>query len=112
MSLRRAALRRLLLLHTRRPFLTTARGEVRKASIFRDIDELKAETRRMIIKDVDKVKRMESEDRNALNRLLTSYGMPRGAFRDKLVFGCNVAAAFVASSAVGACGAAWKRGTT
>uniref|UniRef100_A0A0D9WUP7 Uncharacterized protein n=1 Tax=Leersia perrieri TaxID=77586 RepID=A0A0D9WUP7_9ORYZ len=104
---------RLLLLHSRRRFFTTATtSRVKKASIFRDIDQLKAETNRVIIEDVDKVKRLESEDRNALNRLLTSCGMPRGAFRDKLVFGCNVAAAFVSSSVVGACGAAWKRGTT
>lgn len=40
------------------------------------------------------------------HRLLTSCGMPRGAFRDKLVFGCHVVELFAAFSAVGI----WKAG--
>ncbi len=36
-----------------------------------------------------------------IHRLLTSCGMPKGEFRDKLMWGCNVAAIFVASGAVG-----------
>uniref|UniRef100_A0A0E0LG82 Uncharacterized protein n=1 Tax=Oryza punctata TaxID=4537 RepID=A0A0E0LG82_ORYPU len=112
MSLRRAVVMqsRGLLLRSRRRTFFTDQEQVRKPKIFKDIDELKAKLKMAIIEDVEKVKRLEFEDRNALNRLFTSCGVPRGAFRDKLVFGCNVAAVFVASSVVGACGARWKRG--
>uniref|UniRef100_A0A0E0D392 Uncharacterized protein n=1 Tax=Oryza meridionalis TaxID=40149 RepID=A0A0E0D392_9ORYZ len=103
MSLRHAVLmqsRRLL--RSRRPFSTISAAD--EANILKELDELK--TKKAIIEDMEKVKRLESEDRNALNRMLTFCGMPRGAFRDKLVFGCHVVALFAASSALGT----WKAG--
>uniref|UniRef100_A0A0D9WUP8 Uncharacterized protein n=1 Tax=Leersia perrieri TaxID=77586 RepID=A0A0D9WUP8_9ORYZ len=63
--------------------------------------EFEARAQREIVEDVERVKRMKSEDRDSINRLLTSWGMPNGEFRDKLMWGCNVAGIFIASSAVG-----------
>uniref|UniRef100_A0A0E0LG80 Uncharacterized protein n=1 Tax=Oryza punctata TaxID=4537 RepID=A0A0E0LG80_ORYPU len=110
MSLRGAVVMqsRGLLLRSRRRTFFTDQEQVRRPKIFKEFDELKAKAKREMIEDVEKVKRLENEDRNVLNRLLTSCGMPRGAFRDKLVFGCNVVAVFVASGAVGACSAGWR----
>ncbi|BAS85072.1 Os03g0583300 [Oryza sativa Japonica Group] len=105
MSLRHAVLMQSrMLLRSRRPFSTISATD--EANILKELDELKTKTKKAIIEDVEKVKRLENEDRNALNRLLTSCGMPRGAFRDKLVFGCHVVELFAAFSAVGI----WKAG--
>ncbi|BAF20641.1 uncharacterized protein [Oryza sativa Japonica Group] len=114
MSLCRAVVmqsRGLLLRTRRRTFSTTGatdQEQVRRTNIVREIDELKAKVKREMIEDVEKVKRVENEDRNVLSRLLTFCGMPRGVFRDNLVFGCNVVAVFVASGVVGACSAGWR----
>lgn len=96
----------------------------------RRFDEFEAMAQREIVEDVEKVRKLKSEDRNYLNRyvvaykfkfvilffftldsasymcmhihrLLTSWGVPNGEFRDKLMWGGNVAAIFIASSAVG-----------
>uniref|UniRef100_A0A0E0CIY1 Uncharacterized protein n=1 Tax=Oryza meridionalis TaxID=40149 RepID=A0A0E0CIY1_9ORYZ len=64
-------------------------------------DEFEEMVQREIVEDVEKVERTKTEDRDSINRLLTSCGMPKGEFRDKLMWGCNVAAIFVASGAVG-----------
>ncbi|KAF2921146.1 hypothetical protein DAI22_07g008100 [Oryza sativa Japonica Group] len=67
----------------------------------RRFDEFEAMAQREIVEDVEEVRKLKSEDRNYLNRLLTSWGVPNGEFRDKLMWGGNVAAIFIASSAVG-----------
>uniref|UniRef100_A0A0E0LG71 Uncharacterized protein n=1 Tax=Oryza punctata TaxID=4537 RepID=A0A0E0LG71_ORYPU len=69
--------------------------------ILKQLDELDVKIQREILEDIEKVKRMECEDRNSLNRMLTSCGVPKGKFRDKLIWGCNISAVFLAFGAVG-----------
>lgn len=48
-------------------------NHVKKANILKELDELKTKTKKAIIEDVEKVKRLESEDRNALNRYVVAH---------------------------------------
>uniref|UniRef100_A0A0D9WUQ0 Uncharacterized protein n=1 Tax=Leersia perrieri TaxID=77586 RepID=A0A0D9WUQ0_9ORYZ len=64
-------------------------------------DEFEAVIQKEILEDVEKVWREKTEDRDANQPAVDFLGMPKGVFRDKLMFGCNVAAIFVASSVVG-----------
>uniref|UniRef100_A0A0E0EA59 PDZ domain-containing protein n=1 Tax=Oryza meridionalis TaxID=40149 RepID=A0A0E0EA59_9ORYZ len=54
--------------------------------ILKQLDELEVKIQKEILEDIEKVKRMECEDWNSLNRMLTSCGVPKGKFRDKLPF--------------------------
>uniref|UniRef100_A0A0E0LG90 Uncharacterized protein n=1 Tax=Oryza punctata TaxID=4537 RepID=A0A0E0LG90_ORYPU len=86
----------------RRGFCSRSAGEMEmEKEILKWIEESEVTLQREIIEDIEKVKRMEHEDRDFLNRLLTSCGVPNGRFRDKLMWWCNVAGAFFATSAVG-----------
>ncbi|XP_052162941.1 uncharacterized protein LOC127780021 [Oryza glaberrima] len=92
-----------LLRHRSRSFCTSlssssSSGKVKRIERFDEFEEM---VQREIVEDVEKVERAKTEDRDCINRLLTSCGMPKGEFRDKLMWGCNVAAIFVASGAVG-----------
>ncbi|BAF20661.1 uncharacterized protein [Oryza sativa Japonica Group] len=91
-----------LLRHRSRSFCSSlsssSSGKVKRIERFDEFEEM---VQREIVEDVEKVERAKTEDRDCINRLLTSCGMPKGEFRDKLMWGCNVAAIFVASGAVG-----------
>uniref|UniRef100_A0A0E0GQ03 Uncharacterized protein n=1 Tax=Oryza nivara TaxID=4536 RepID=A0A0E0GQ03_ORYNI len=52
---------------------------VASAHILKELDELKTKTKKTIIEDVEKVKRLESEDRNALNRAVGIWKAGRDA---------------------------------
>lgn len=47
-------------------------NQVRRTNIVRKIDELKAKVKREMIEDVEKVKRVENEDRNVLSRYVVA----------------------------------------
>lgn len=100
----RRALQRLLP-HRTRSFcssrLSSSSSSPGEVKSIRRFDEFEAMAQREIVEDVEEVRKLKSEDRNYLNRLLTSWGVPNGEFRDKLMWGGNVAAIFIASSAVG-----------